>query len=150
MFVDWAVEQAKKGSRKIDLGDPTEYNSFELQLRDAYFCYREIKLTIRLLSVAELHNRATATFSPLIAAWVVIVILTLTSAIIGGMGIIPSGLSFPVLIIPFYLLLVAVFALMKDIIAIMGLTRIQETAYDKAVLEIASKFPPSSGRRSNP
>lgn len=139
VFVDWAIQQAEKRAREIDLGDPTEYNSFELHLRDAYLCYREVKHTFRLLGVAELHNRATATFPPLIIAWVIILILALTSAIIGSIGIIPSSLSFPVLIIPFYLLLAAVFALIKDIMAIMSLTRIQETAYDKAMLVISSK-----------
>lgn len=139
VFADWATEQAEKRARSIDLGDTKEYNSFELQLRDAYLCYREVKHTFRLLSVAELHIRATATFSPLIIAWVIILTLALTSTIIGSMGIIPNSLSFPVLIIPFYLLLVAVFALIKDIMAIMSLTRIQETAYDEAMLEISSK-----------
>lgn len=139
VFVEWAVQQAQKRARRIDLGDPTEYTSFELQLRDAYLCAREVKHTFRLLGVAESHIRATATFPSLIIAWVIILTLALTSAIIGGMGVIPDNLSFPVLVSPFYLLLVAVFALMKDTMAIMSLTRIQETAYDAAILEISSK-----------
>ncbi len=148
VFVDWATNQAKKRARRIDLGNPKEYNSFELQLRDAYICYREVKHVFRLIRVAELHIRATAVFSPLIIAWVLILTLTLTSALIGSIGIIPNNLGFPVLIIPFYLLFVAVFALIKDVMAIMSITIIQETAYDEALLEISSG-PTSKGEPKN-
>jgi len=133
VFQDWAIEQVKKRGREIDLGNPIEYDSFELQLRDAYLCYREVKHTFRLISVVDLHIRAVTTFSPLIVVWAIIVLIALTSAIIGSMGAIPNDLNFSVLIIPFYLLLVAVFALIKDTVAIMSLTRIQEIAYDKAI-----------------
>lgn len=138
-FIGWATEQAKRHARELDPGDLAEYNSFELQLRDAYLCNREIKHTLRLLSTAELQIRATTTFSPLIIAWVIILIFTLAFAIIGGTGVIIDGLHFPILVIPLYLFLMAVFALMKDIVAIMSFTRIQETAYDQAIVELASR-----------
>lgn len=138
-FVGWAAEQAKRHARELDPGDFAEYNSFELQLRDAYLCNREIKHTLRLLSTAELQIRATVTFSPLIIAWVIILIFTLVFAIVGSTGVITNSLYFPVLVLPLYLFLVALFALMKDIVAIMSFTRIQETAYDQAIVELAGQ-----------
>lgn len=140
VFLDWAGEQAVRYGRQIDLGNPDEYESFQLHLRDAVLCSSEVKHTFRLLGVAGNDVRAIGTFAPLIMGWITILIFTLTFAIVGGMGVLYEELGFPVLVIPFWLFLVAIFALVKDITAVLTNLQIQEIGYDKAMEEVSSKL----------
>lgn len=137
IFVDWANEQVKTRARELDPGDPVEYDSFELHLRDALLCHSKARHTLTLLSVVSMGVRAITTFTPLVVGWVVTLLVTLTLAIIGGIGVIPENLSFPVLVIPFWLFLVAAFALVKDITAVLSHLRGQETAYDEALKQLS-------------
>ena len=67
--------------------------------------------------------------------WIVL-ILTLTFAIAGGMGVLPEEAGFPLLVIPFWLFVVGGFALVKDIVAVFGILRIQEIGFDIAWAEV--------------
>lgn len=140
VFFDWANEQATRHARAIDLGNPDEYKSFQLHLRDAVLRCSEVKHVFRLLGVAGNDVRAIGTFEPLIIGWVSVLVFTLSFAIIGGMGGLSGQLAFPVLIIPLWLFLVAIFALLKDIMAVLTNLRIQEISYDAAIDELSSKL----------
>jgi len=141
LFTDWARNQAENRSREIDPGKPEEYVSFELHLRDATLCISELEYTFRLLMLASIGIRGICNFSYLIAAWAIILILTMTFAITGAIEVIPAVLSFPVLASPFWLFLVAIFALIKDIEAVLSGLQVHEVAHYKARQRLASDLP---------
>lgn len=136
VFDDWAKEQAKKSSKKFDFGNLNTYESFEKHLFDASLQSTAMSHTLTQLHIVEVAGRSITTFSPLIVTWVVIVIFTLVFAIIGGMMVIPESLNFPILVAPFYLFLVAVFALTKDVTAILRHMRILEIGYEQAMVDL--------------
>lgn len=137
IFSDWAKEQAKKSAQKFNFGDLSTYDSFEKHLFDAQLRNAELRHTLIELSVVERIGRSIITFSPLIITWVIITIYTLVFSITGGMSVLPVSLNLPILIIPFYLFLVAIFALTKDITATLRHMRIRETGYAEAVAELS-------------
>lgn len=139
IFSDWAKDQASKVTEKIDFGSLNSYDSYAKHLLDAGLCITELRHTLIQLSVAEKNGRSITTFSPLIITWMIIVILTLVLAIMGGISLIPANLNFPILIAPFYLFLIAIFALTKDITAILSQMRIMETGYSIAIDELINK-----------
>lgn len=145
IFSDWAKEQAKKSSHKFKFGDLSTHDSFERHLFDSHLANTELRHTLIDLSLVERAGRCINTFSPLIFAWVIIVVLTLASAIIGATFVIPLFLNIPILIILFYLLLVAVFALTKDITAILRHVRIKETGTAQALASLGV----NNGTQSN-
>ena len=145
IFSDWAKNMAKKSDRKFSFGDLSTYDSFEKHLFDSSVRSNELRQTLIELGVVEKASRVIPTFSPLIITWVIIVILALVFAIAGSMSVIPTNLNFPILIIPFYLLLVAIFALTKDITAILVHMRVLEIGHEKAMAELGDKI-----RRQNP
>lgn len=138
IFHDWAKEQAQKSANKFDFGNLNTYESFEKHIFDAHLRSTELTQTMTQLHVVEVAGRSITTFSPLIITWVILVIFTLVFAIIGSMSVIPLGLNFPILLIPFYLFLVAIFALTKDITAILRHMRILETGYEEAMVELVN------------
>lgn len=135
-FLDWARSQVGNKKREIDAGDVNAYDSFEMHLRDAILCKHELQHSLTLLYVARHHILIIGTFSHLAIGWVTVLILTLMFAIIGSLGIIPENVVFPLLIIPFWLFLVGIFALVKDILAVLNTLRIQETGFDEAWEEV--------------
>jgi len=138
IFHGWAKEQAQKSANKFDFGNLNTYESFEKHIFDAHLRSTELTQTLSQLHVVEVAGRSITTFSPLIIAWVILVIFTLVFAIVGSMSVIPLSLNFPILLIPFYLFLVAIFALTKDITAILSHMRILETGYEKAMVELVN------------
>jgi len=138
IFHGWAKEQAQKSANKFDFGNLNTYESFEKHIFDAHLRSTELTQTLSQLHVVEVAGRSITTFSPLIIAWVILVIFTLVFAIVGSMSVIPLSLNFPILLIPFYLFLVAIFALTKDITAILRHMRILETGYEKAMVELVN------------
>lgn len=144
VFSDWAKEQAKKSTKKFNFGDLSTYDSFEKHLFDAQLNNTELRLTLIELSLVEVAGRSITIFSPLIITWVIITIFTLVFAIIGATSLIPLFLNIPILLIPFYLLLVAIFALTKDITAILRHMRIRETGYELAIAELSSRLRPKT------
>lgn len=138
IFHGWAKEQAQKSANKFDFGNLNTYESFEKHIFDAHLRSTELTQTLSQLHVVEVAGRSITTFSPLIIAWVILVIFTLVFAIVGSMSVIPLSLNFPILLIPFYLFLVAIFALTKDITAILRHMRILETGYEKAIVELVN------------
>lgn len=138
IFHGWAEEQAQKSANKFDFGNLNTYESFEKHIFDAHLRSTELTQTLSQLHVVEVAGRSITTFSPLIIAWVILVIFTLVFAIVGSMSVIPLSLNFPILLIPFYLFLVAIFALTKDITAILRHMRILETGYEKAMVELVN------------
>lgn len=137
-FLSWARSQTGNKKREIDAGDVTTYDSFEMRLRDAILCEHEVHHSLILLHVARRHIQTLETFPNLLVGWLVVLILSLAFAIVGGMGVLPEEAGFPLLGIFFWLFLVGVFALVKDITAVFGLLRIQETAFEE-VWEEANK-----------
>lgn len=135
-FLGWARSQAGNKKREIDAGDVTAYDSFEMHLRDAILCEHKVHHTLTLLYVARRHIQITGTFSHLAIGWVTVLILTLTFAIIGSLGIIPEEAYFSLLVIPFWLFFVGGFALVKDITAVPTFLQIQEIGFDKALEEL--------------
>jgi cell division protein FtsL len=135
VFDDWAKEQAQKSANKFDFGNLNTYESFEKHIFDASLQSIAMSQTLTQLHIVEVAGRSIATFSPLIITWVVIVIFTLVFAIIGGMSVIPESLNLPILVAPFYLFLIAIFALTKDVTAILRNMRILETGYEQAMVE---------------
>lgn len=138
-FLNWARNQAQRRTRKIDAGDVTEYDSFEMHLRDALMCEHEISHSLRLLDVVRHRIQTIGTFSPLTIGWVTVLILTLTFAIVGSMGVLPEKTGFPLLVIPFWLFLIGGFALVKDIMAVLTGFQIQEIGFDEALAELNTK-----------
>ena len=139
IFSDWAKEQVVRSGRKFNFGDLGTYDSFEKHLFDASMSNTELRHTLIELSVVERAGRSIITFSPLIITWLMITIFALVSAIIGAMSIIPFFMNIPVLIIPFYLFLLAIFALTKDITAILRHMRVKETGTAKAIETLSDK-----------
>jgi hypothetical protein len=140
IFSEWAKDKVKKSEKRFNFGDYSTYESFEKHLFDSSVRSNELRQTLIELGVAEKASRAIPTFSPLIITWVIIVIFSLVFAIIGGMSVIPNSLNFPILILPFYLLIIAIFALTKDITAILRNVRILEIGYEQAVVELGDKL----------
>ncbi len=138
IFRDWAKERAQNSSNKFDFGNLNTYESFEKHLFDAGLQMTEMTQTLTQLNVVEVAGRSITTFSPLIITWVIIVIFTLVFAIIGGMSVIPESLNLPILLAPFYLFLVAIFALIKDVTAILRNMRILEIGYEQAMVELVN------------
>jgi len=139
IFHNWAKEQAQRNNTKFDFGNLNTYESFEKHLFDAHLHSTELSYTLTQLHVVEVAGRSITTFSPLIITWVIIVIFTLVFAIVGGMSVIPESLNFPILLAPFYLFLVAIFALTKDITAILRHMRILEIGHEEAMVELVNK-----------
>jgi len=135
-FLNWARVQAESRKRAIDAGDVTEYDSFEMHLRDAIICEHQISHSLRLLDIVRHRIKTIGTFSSLTLGWVIVLILTLTFAILGSVGVLPENVSFPLLIIPFWLFLIGGFALLKDITAVFAGFQIQETSFDEALAEL--------------
>lgn len=140
VFDDWAREEALKSERKFDFGDLKTYDSFEKHLFDASLCSMNVRQNLLLLSVTETAGRSIPSFAPLILVWLIILVSSLVLSIVGGMGLVSENSNLAVLIIPFfYLFLVAVFALMKDVTAIIPSMRALEAGYEQAMLELVSK-----------
>ena len=138
-FLKWARKQAESRTRKIDAGDVTEYDSFEMHLRDALICEHQISHSLRLLDIVRNRIQIIGTFSSLTIGWGTVLILTLTFAILGSTGVLPENVGLPLLVIPFWLLLIGGFALLKDIMAVFAGFQIQEIGFDKALAELNTK-----------
>jgi len=138
IFRDWAIEQARKSAKKFDFGNLNTYESLEKHLFDASLQTTAMTQTLTQLHVVEVAGRSIATFSPLIITWIIVVIFTLVFAIISGMSVIPESLNLPILVAPFYLFLIAIFALTKDVTAILHHMRILETGYEQAMAEFVN------------
>ncbi len=133
-FLNWARGISK--TKEIDAGDINAYNSFEIHFRDAIECQHEVYHSLTSLYVVRRYIQTLETFPHLVIGWLTIFILTLTFAIAGSMGVLPEEAGFPLLIIPFWLFVIGGFALVKDIVAIFGILRIQETGFDKVWEEV--------------
>jgi len=129
-FLNWA--ECKDGRQEIDAGDTNTYNSFEIHLGDAIECNYEVYHRLTSLYVVRRYTQTLETFPNLVIGWLIVLILTLGFAIVGSMGIVPKEVGFPLLVIAFWLFLVGGFALVKDVVAVFGILRIQETVFDKA------------------
>lgn len=138
-FLTWARIQAESRKRTIDAGDVTEYDSFEMHLRDAIICEHQISHSFRLLDIVRHRIQIIGTFSSLTLGWMIVLILTLTFAILGSLGVLPENTSFPLLVIPFWLFLIGGFALLKDITAVFAGFQIQEIGFDEALAELNTK-----------
>ena len=138
-FLKWARNQAESRTRKIDAGDVTEYDSFEMHLRDALICEHQISHSLRLLDIVRHRIQTIGTFSSLTIGWGTVLILTLTFAILGSMGVLPEYVGLPLLVIPFWLFLIGGFALLKDITAVFVGFQIQEIGFDEALAELNTK-----------
>lgn len=138
-FLNWARVQAESRKRTIDAGDVTEYDSFEMHLRDAIICEHQISHSLRLLDIVRHRIQTIGTFSSLTLGWAIILILTLTFAILGSVGVLPENASFPLLVIPFWLFLIGGFALLRDITAVFAGFQIQEIGFDEALAELNTK-----------
>lgn len=139
IFHDWAKEHASQTKRKFDFGNLDTYDSFEKLLFDAHLCSNEVRQSLIELHVAEVSGRSLATYPSLITTWAIILIFSVVSAIIGGTGIIYANLNISLLVIPAYLFLFAIPALVLDFKASMSIMRILETGYEKAMLELVNK-----------
>jgi len=135
-FLNWARIQAESRKRAIDAGDVTEYDSFEMHLRDAIICEHQISHSLRLLDIVRHRIQTIGTFSSLTLSWLLILILTLTFAILGSIGVLPENLNLSLLVIPFWFFLIGGFALLKDITAVFAGFQIQETGFDEALEEL--------------
>ncbi len=138
-FLDWVRSQAESGKRVIDAGDVTVYDSFAMHLRDAIICEHQLSHSLRLLGVVRGRILTIGTFSFSTLNWVLVLILTLTFAILGSVGVLPENLSFPLLVIPFWLFFIGGFALSKDVTAIFRGFSIQETSFDEVLAELNAK-----------
>ena len=139
IFHSWAKKHAEKSTKKFDFGDLGTYDSFEKHIFDAHLRSTAVRQTLTELHVAEVSGRSLATFPPLLTTWAIILIFALVSAIIGSTGIIYESLNIPIIIIPAYLVLLAIFALIKDVGASLSIMRVLETGYEKAMEELVSK-----------
>lgn len=139
LFSDWAMEKTKSSEKKFDFGDLSTYDLFDKHLFDAHLCSTEVRQSLIELHVAERLGRPLPTFPSLITAWAVILIFSLVSAIVGGTGIIYENINISILIVPAYLLLFAILALVLDFKALMPTMRIYEIGYEKAMLELVKK-----------
>lgn len=139
VFDDWAKDEALKSKRKFDFGDLKTYDSFEKHLFDARLCSTNVRENLLLLSVTETAGRSIPSFAPLIMVWAIILVFSLVFSIVGGMGLVSENNNLAFLIIPLYLFIVAIFALIKDVTAIIPSMRMLETGYEQAMLELVSK-----------
>ena len=139
VFDDWAKDEALKSKRKFDFGDLKTYDSFEKHLFDASLCSTNVRENLLLLSVTETAGRSIPSFAPLIMVWAIILVFSLVFSIVGGMGLVSENNNLAFLIIPLYLFIVAIFALIKDVTAIIPSMRMLETGYEQAMLELVSK-----------
>lgn len=133
IFHDWANKQIQKSSKKIDFANPNQYDSFEKHLFNASLCSNEIGYTLTELGLAELSSRTLATHPPLITAWAMILIYALVFAIVGGTGFFIDNLNVSILIIPTYLALLAILALILDFKASIIHIRAREIGYEMAM-----------------
>ena len=139
IFHYWAKEKAERSKNKIDLGDLSTYDSFEKHLFDAHLCSTAVRQSLIELRVAEISGRALPTFPSLITTWALILIFSLVSAITGGTGILYENFNISILIVPAYLLLFSILALILDFTAFMSTMRILEIGYEKGVLDLVKK-----------
>lgn len=139
IFSDWAKEKMQKSNNKFSFGDLNTYNMFEKHLFDAFNHSKELCETIVEIGLVEKAGRSIPTFSPLIISWGLIVLFTLVFAILGSISVIPQDLYIPTLIIPFYLFLISIFALTKDITAILRHMRIKERGYEMAMADLIKR-----------
>lgn len=136
-FLGWARSQTGIKERGMDAGDVITYDSFEMHLRDAVLCEHEVHHSLILLDVVRRQMQTLETFPNLLGGWLVVLVLGLAFAVVGSMGVLPEEAGFPLLGIFFWLFLVGAFALVKDITAVFGLLRIQETAFEGVWREIS-------------
>jgi len=139
IFSLWAMEKAKRSKNKIDLGDLSKYDSFEKHLFDAHYYSTAVRHSMIDLHVAEVSGRSIPTFPPLVTTLAGIIIFSLIFAIIGGTSIINANYYISILIIPSFLLVFSIIALILDFKAIMSTMRIYEIGYEKGVLELVKK-----------
>ncbi len=138
-FLDWARIQVDSRKRTIDAGDVAEYDSFEMHLRDAIICEHQISYNLRLPEIVRQRILTIGTFSSLILGWMIVLVLTLTFAILGSVGVLPENTSFPLLVIPFWLFFIGGFALLKVITAVFAGFQIQEIGFDEALAELNTR-----------
>jgi hypothetical protein len=139
IFSLWAMEKAKRSKNKIDFGDLSKYDSFEKHLFDACYYSTAVRQSLIDLQVAEVSGRSIPTFPALVTTLAGILIFSLVFAIIGSTGIINVNYYISILIIPSFLLVFSIIALILDFRAIMSTIRIYEIGYEKAFLELVKK-----------
>jgi len=132
VFLEWAIERAKGTVKPLDMGDPTSLNSFELHLHDAVVHASEIKYIFAMLSFAHLAITTIPTYVPLIIGWLIIAVLASILAVLGGTEVVTAYLRLSILIIPFYLFIIAVTVLIMHTLSMVTWIRGREIAYERA------------------
>lgn len=135
-FFEWAKEVTGGKERNIDPGEESSYDSFEMHLRDALVCAFEVKHIFTLLTISYRESKTVMTFAPLIVGWVFILGLTVFFAMLESVVGLGGFMSFIVLLVTFYMLIIATFALMFDIIAILKRSRRFEEGWEQVMNEI--------------
>lgn len=135
-FHKWAYPQmiqCQKEGKTIDFGDASRYDSFEKHLFDAFFLCKDMAYCLSELRRSELFGRSLFNHPPLITGWALVLVYSIIFAFIGGMGVICTIFQLPILVIPIYLSIIAIIALILDFRGIIGVIRERETAYETAM-----------------
>jgi len=138
-FHEWAAEHIKKDGKKFDFGNINDYESFEKHLWNAHLLSTESRDILTELHVAEVSGRSLNTLIPLATTWAVVLIYALVFAIIVSTGIIFVNANFSILIVPLYLLLFAISALLLDFRGLILSMRMREVGYEMAMASFIKK-----------
>jgi len=135
-FFQWAKEVTKGKQSVIDVGDKSSYDSFEMHLRDALHTALELKLILDSLTISYRDSQTVMTFAPLIVGWVLILGISVFFALLKSVVGLCGFVSFIVVLVTFYSLIIATVALMFDITAILRKSRGFEEGWEIAMKEI--------------
>ena len=143
-FRNWAnpqMIQSQKEGKTIDFGDANRYDSFEKHLFDAHMLCKDMTFCLSELRLSEKFGRSLFNHPPLLTGWAMVLVYSIIFAFIGGMGVLCTIFQLPILVIPIYLAIFAIIALVLDFRGIIGVIRQRETAYEMAMLGFTGTSP---------
>jgi hypothetical protein len=143
VFNDWANEQVKKEKNEkksfnFKYSNPSTYESLAKHIFDTNLRVTRVREALIELSVNETTGRSIPVFSPLITAWIIIFMISVVAAIIGGIGLGNPWLYFPYLIAIIYITFIAITSLTVVSVNILTvMPRLLESGHEKAMEQLA-------------
>jgi hypothetical protein len=133
VFHDWVSQELIKSGKKINFGSIDDYETFEKYAFDAHLVASESRDALTEVGLAEVYGRTLNTLPPVIATWALVLVFSLVFAIIGSSDIICGNMNLSILIVPIYLCLFAVSAVVIDCWGLMEHMRAREKGYGMGV-----------------
>jgi len=141
---DWINSEIQASIKKgisIDYGNINHYDIYEKHLLDANNISTDLSFTLTDLSLAERFGRSLHTHPPVVSSLAIILVISLILSLIGSVGTLCIIWHLPILVIPIYLLLLTIIALVLDFRGAIGVIRGRETGYEIAMMGFAGNLP---------